>query len=333
MDLVRLRDGLLDTTIPGPTAIAIGVFDGVHIGHQHIIGKAVAKAQDRGLIPLVLTFEPHPSVVLGKGTQMPLLTTAVEKAELIEGLGVKILAVQEFSRGYAGMKALDFAEGLKESLQAQQVVVGHDFTFGAGGSGTAELLREVGDTKRFSVDIVPEVTARNGLTARSSNIRLLLRQGDLASSQLLLGRPYSLTGTVIHGMGRGTRLGFPTANISVPPEKLLPPFGVYAVRVLNKTTSSVRSKGGTIEPLAGVANLGTNPTFDASSRVHFEVHLLDFEGSIYGEVLEVQLLSRIRGEKRFASPTELAEQILDDCRNARSLIHSWPAPKAERGAS
>jgi riboflavin kinase/FMN adenylyltransferase len=300
------------------TLVAIGNFDGVHCGHVAVLKPAAELAKARGLQPVVLTFDPHPAVVLGRQV-LPVLTSLPRKHELIERLDASLsVQVVPFTRELAQLSPQQFAtQLLVEGLNAKHVIVGQNFRFGRERSGDfAELVR-LGMLMGFAASAQPLLRAENEVVS-SSIIRQAIAAGDLATAKALLGRPHSLSGEVVKGLGRGRTLGIPTANLSQVAE-VLPSFGVYAVLVdqLVQERASVTLKPKRLGQ--GVLNVGVRPTFGASEPT-FEVHLFDFSGDLYGERLRVHLIDRLRPEQKFSSGSELLKQIELDIGQAREKL-------------
>ncbi len=299
----------------GSTAcvLVIGNFDGVHLGHQAVLREAVAHARASALSPSVLTFDPHPAAVVGRGAP-PLLTTLEQRAELMGELGVERMYVRQFDAGFAAWKPEHFASQLVAgALEARFVVVGENFLFGAKRAGDLGLLRVLGATLGFEVRVY-SVASDAGGPFSSTRAREAIAAGDLDEAARVLGRPHALTGVVVHGDHRGRTLRFPTANLDGVAE-LLPPNGVYAVRVDRQDEAAQ-----TFAPLAqGITNIGTRPTV-GGTRLSIETHLLDFDQDLYGARLRVVLLARLRDEKKFASLDDLKAQIAKDVAEARTRL-------------
>jgi riboflavin kinase/FMN adenylyltransferase len=292
------------------TVVTIGNFDGVHLGHRAILARACQRARELGGEAVAITFDPHPLKVLRPELNLPLLTTAEQKLSLLAASGLQAVVVLPFTHELAAMPARDFVrEYFCQRLQVREVVVGHDYRFGRGRQGDTDLLKEMGQQHGFTVQVVWAVEAE-GAVVSSSLIRALLRLGKVAAGARLLGRPYGVVGQVVRGKGRGAKLlGVPTANLR-PANELLPASGIYAVRVRRGA-----------ETLPGVANIGTCPTFD-NQDLSLEVHLLSFNGDLYGENLEVLFVSRLREERRFSSIEALAAQIHADIDQARQVLEA-----------
>ncbi|MCX7782020.1 MAG: riboflavin biosynthesis protein RibF [Meiothermus sp.] len=281
----------------GPKVVAIGSFDGLHLGHQHLIHLAQQEAKKKHIPLLVYTFDP-PSKVFMKGEGF--LTDLSEKLELLRGLGVEIALIVPFTEAFSKRSKDDFLGDLR-TLEAQRIYVGADFRFGQGRAGRLEDLNTAAPT-----EILPLLELRGG-PVKSSRIRDLLREGEVDEAKLLLGRAYVARGIVQEGDKLGRRLGFPTANIEVAPLKILPR-GVFAVRVLTQ-------QGG----FGGMANVGYRPTVSGQT-LRFEVHLFGFTGDLYGQELSVEFLTKLRGERKFESLEALKAQLTQDAEAARRML-------------
>ncbi len=268
-------------------SVAIGAFDGVHRGHRSVIETAVAA----GGTTTVVTFDPHPRIALGYGVD--LLATLERRLELIAELGVEETLVVEFTLDVARLDPQAFARGVLDAIGARVVVVGESFRFGQGRRGDLETLRALG----FDVRAVPAVEV-----VSSTEIRRLLREGHMREAAALLGRPYELDGTVVAGDARGGTLGFPTANLSVPPGLLVPGFGIYVGDALGHRAA---------------VSIGVNPHYGGDER-RVEAFLLDFEGDLYGRELRLELWERLREERAFGSERELVDQIARDVEQAQA---------------
>jgi riboflavin kinase/FMN adenylyltransferase len=287
--------------------VALGVFDGVHVGHRAILGAAVAHARASGGLAFVCTFEPHPLEVLQPGRAPLAITTLDERLELIAGCGVDGAVVLTFTRELAAVEPEAFVKDvLVDRLAARQVVVGFNHRFGRGARGDAALLRSLGAQHGFSVDVIEPLSV-DGVPVSSTAIRAALERGDLASAERMLGRPYTLPGKVVAGAGRGRTLGFPTANIAPDRPVLVAP-GVYAC------TAEVGGQG-----RRAVVNIGVRPTF-GEDTLAVEAYLLDFAGDLYGQTIRLIFVSRIREERRFPSVNALRAQIADDVETARKRL-------------
>jgi riboflavin kinase/FMN adenylyltransferase len=289
--------------------ITIGNFDGVHLGHQTLFRKVQERAQAVAGQGVVLTFNPHPIRLMRPEKRLPLLTTTAQKVRLLAALAVEVLIVHPFTRAFGALPARKFVEEyLVRRLGVAEVVIGHDYRFGRQREGNIALLQQLGAEFGFPVHVVDAIEIQ-GVVVSSTLIRNLLQQGQVHRAQTFLGRPYEVTGKVVPGYGRGSRLlGFPTANLSVDNGLLLPGKGIYAVRV--------ELQGQVYE---GVANIGTCPTF-ANDEISLEVYILDFDADIYGEHLAVRFEERLRDELRFPDIPALVSQIKKDVAAARQIF-------------
>lgn len=294
----------------GRIVAALGVFDGVHRGHQQILRTAVRRARAIRGTAVAVTFHPHPQAILHPAQSPPSLMSLAHRLMLMERLGIRWVLVIPFTKQFARLKPAAFcARILGHELQAREVVVGHNFAFGRDRSGTTALLRRWGAAQGVRVHIVPPVVVRRHRVS-SSRIRRAIERGHLARAALLLGRPVSLRGRVVHGASRGAALGFPTANLALDHEAM-PPCGVYAV--------TVRCLG---RRWGGVLNLGLRPTFERRTTPLAEVHIFRFHRSIYDDWVDVQFLAKLRPERAFPSREALARQIRRDVARARQLLRN-----------
>lgn len=286
------------------TVLTLGVFDGLHLGHQRIMRTVVERAAATGSVPTVITFDPHPRAVLHPGNAPPLLQTLDQRLANFEFLGIRQAIVIRFDREFAGIDAESFLEDIvHERLQAREVYLGEGFAFGKNRGGNIALLRSMSERLGFAADEVAEVTLR-GTRISSSAIRALLADGRVNLARGMLGRPYGVEGQVIHGFKRGRTIGFPTANLK-PVNRVIPKFGVYA------TASLIGGRW-----RRSITNVGIRPTFDGDSLPSIETFVFDFDGDLYGEVLRVRFLHRIRDERKFAGIDELKAQIGRDTQRA-----------------
>ncbi|MGQ9496895.1 MAG: bifunctional riboflavin kinase/FAD synthetase [Desulfotomaculales bacterium] len=286
--------------------VGLGNFDGVHLGHQELIRSLVRYARDIGGTPTIFTFHPHPVTVLKPGMALPLLLSQEAKQEFFERLGVEVLLLVRFDLDFARLTPEQFiADVIYGELRAAAVFVGYNYTFGHMGKGTPATLAEYAPRYNYHLQVIPAVEV-NGLVVSSTHIRNLLQEGNVEEAASLLGYSPFVEGTVVTGDSRGSRLGFPTANLRCPEEVLIPANGVYAVHVrVGRQT------------FLGVANIGTRPTFAGDGERLIEVHILDFSGDIYGHELRVVFVKRLRGERAFGSADELVAQIRRDINAAR----------------
>ena len=303
--------------------VAIGNFDGVHLGHQAVIEGAAAEARASGLSPLVLTFDPHPSEVLGRGVRAP-LTILTRKVELIERLGPDLrVVVEPFTTELSQLTPAEFARDFVVGvLGARVVIVGENFRFGHGRAGDLDTLVALGREHGFAAHASSLSGDASGPYS-STRARAALANGDLAAVATVLGRPHSLSGSVVLGAQRGRTIGVPTANLDGVGEAL-PPYGVYAVLVDEVIDGVARAHS------TGVANIGLRPTVSGGFSV--EVHLFDFAGDLYGATLRVHLIARLRDERKFAGLDELKAQIALDAAQARQAVLGLRPEPAAGGA-
>lgn len=300
---------LADVHLLRSSVVTIGVFDGVHRGHQYLIRKLVARAKETERLAVVLTFFPHPDIVLRGLTGRYYLTTAEQRAEVLTDLGVDYVVTQPFDEQTRQMRAADFVDLLVQHLRVGELWVGRDFALGYQREGTTTYLTEQGQAKGFTVETVELLQAAHAdAVISSTTIREALQAGEVGQAREWLGRGYSVTGTVVHGQARGRTIGFPTANIAVWDQQVLPGNGVYAGWV---TVQGQR--------YMAVTNVGVRPTFDGSS-VTVEAHIMDFDQQIYGQPISVSFEHRLRGEKKFSGIEELTAQIRADAAAGRAYL-------------
>ena len=294
--------------LPGPLFLAIGVFDGVHLGHQAVISTSATHAKESGGTPVVVTFDPHPAKVLRPDDAPHLITATQHKIALIRDLGVAHLLVLHFDRAFASTAPEVFVQQLvANSRPLQEICVGHEWSFGKGRAGNLALLKQLGITQHFNVVGVGAVKV-NGEVVSSTAIRRAVADGNLVKATQMLGREYTILGTVIAGEKLGRKLGFPTANLSAHSEQF-PPNGVYVTEA---------RLDGTL--YRGVANLGYRPTVNAGKPERLlELHLFDLDREIYGEEMEVRFLRYLRPEQKFENVEALAAQIARDVELARGF--------------
>ena len=293
--------------------IALGNFDGIHIGHQALIRKGLHHARSRGMAFMVLLFIPHPQKVLYPEGLFGYLMDLDEKKRILSEMGADEVRVYPFTKEFAALSPEEFVVQTLLPLGPAHVVVGYNYTFGRRAQGGAQELVRMGREWGFSVDVVPEQRL-DGMRVSSSDIRQALGQGRVDVVVRMLGRPYRLRGSVERGFQRGRKLGFPTANLWVSSEMVVPRVGVYVARVFWQG-----------QVWGALVNIGCNPTFaeGRDNPVSIEVHILDFTGEIYGQIVAVDFLVRIRSEKKFESGMQLAEQIRSDVAAARALLKSY----------
>ncbi|HTR19576.1 MAG TPA: riboflavin biosynthesis protein RibF [Gemmatimonadales bacterium] len=298
--------------MPG-TVVTVGTFDGVHLGHQAVVGEIVRRARARAGESLVVTFEPHPLAVVNPQAAPPLLTLEQEKRALLTRAGVDRVEALAFTQALAALEPEQFIRDLlRARFGMQELVLGYDHGFGRGRSGDVDTVRRIGAADGFAVDVV-EPVLEHGRPISSSLIRTAVAHGDLGAAERWLGRRYSALGTVERGAGRGKSIGVPTVNLPIPdPRKLLPPDGVYAVWVeIQGPGAAGQWSGKAARRFGGMMNQGPRPTFGVSAR-GLEIHLFGFDGELYGETVQVEWVRRLREVRTFASRDELVAQLAKD---------------------
>jgi len=303
--VLLVRDELRRSVAPGEHAISIGVFDGVHGGHRLLLARMLEEGRQRGLSGGVVTFHPHPVTVLRPGTVFTYVESLERRVELIREAGAGFVTVLPFTSELQQVSAEDFTRLLVEEAGMRLLVVGEGFRLGRGGEGTLARLAEIGQEQGFEVLAVPLLDDVGGERVSSTRVRDAIAAGEMEHVQALLGRPYAIRGPVLHGDERGRIIGFPTLNIGVSADRALPPNGVYVTR------AHVGDR-----QFHAATNIGTRPTFDGDQR-RVETHLLDFEGDLYGQVVTVELLSRLRAEVKFSGADALVAQIRADVTASR----------------
>ena len=289
--------------------LTVGVFDGVHRGHQEIIKVLTTGSHANGAAAVVLTFDPHPAKVLGRG-DIKLLTLPDERTQLLEDLGVDIVITHPFNKDVANTTAPDFMKKLKTHLGLQYLVLGYDAALGKNREGNAVRLTEIGQELDYAVEVVPALSDESGVIS-STEIRKLISTGNVVEATRLLGHSYSLHGPVVHGDGRGKRINVPTANIDYSGEKIIPANGIYAC------WADLQG-----ERHRAAINIGINPTFTPDKQIpNVEVHLLDFDRQIYGQDVRLDFVARLRDEFRFYSVDALVEQIWKDVAKTREILN------------
>jgi len=289
------------------TLLTIGVFDGVHLGHKHLISQLKEQARQQNLLSGVVTFRQHPQEVLSPRTRLPWLTDLAERIKLLKNEGIEAIVTLSFTGELVQLSAHQFASLLKKYLKMRGMVIGPDFALGQNREGNANTLCRLGQGMNFSVTVIPPVVV-NGEVVSSTAIRKALADGDMKRVRNLVGRPFSLHGRVITGAGRGIELGFPTANLDINPEQALPAEGVYA------TWAYIDDKA-----YPSMTNIGKRPTFGDSQRT-VEVYILDYQSNLYEQELKIDIIERLRGEKRFDTPEELKKQIAEDVKRGRDIL-------------
>jgi riboflavin kinase/FMN adenylyltransferase len=308
--MVLSRDELARHAPGRASAITLGVFDGVHLGHRHLMDHLKQAAAARGLASGVVTLHPSPVQVLRPQVRVAYLTSLEERIELLSATGVDFVAPLTFTSEVAGLSAHDFIALLHESLRMGYLLMGPDNAFGRGREGTPQRVGEIARDLGFELEVLEMPLGGDGGRVSATAIRAALAAGDMELASGLLGRPFSLRGPVIRGAERGRTIGFPTANIAITPDRALPAYGVYVTRT---------HIGGTSYPSA--TNIGIKPTF-ADERMSVETYIIDFEGDLYGRELRVDVLHRLRGETKFASVDGLVAAITADVAAARAYFNS-----------
>lgn len=289
--------------------ITLGNFDGVHLGHRELLKKIKLDCLKQGLLFVVVTFVPHPQKILQPEKERFLINSYEQRRDLLRDIGVDVLIELNFTRDFSTLKAEDF---LKKYLmtypELKKLYLGYDFAFGANKEGDFDLVKEVCRPYNIEIEIQPKFEF-HGTVVSSSMIRSLLQSGKIDEVERILNRPFHLEGVVVKGEGRGKKIGFPTANIQASPDLIIPEKGVYVTRTIYK--------GMTYQ---SVSNIGNNPTFKDSDQLSIETNLFDFNSDIYGEVLNIQFLKKIRDEKKFSTVNALIDQIKADIQTARDYL-------------
>lgn len=305
---MKIFHGTDNANISRPTVLTLGVFDGLHLGHQEIMRKVVGRSKAVGAVATAITFDPHPRAVLHPDSAPPLLQTLDQRLANLEVLGIEQTIVIPFTVEFAGQPAENFlADIIHDRLQAKEVYLGKGFAFGKDRGGNIELLRSMSEKLGFIADEVDEVQLR-GMRISSSKIRKLLADGCVNLARRMLGRPYGVEGVIIRGNRRGHTIGFPTANLK-PHNRVIPRYGVYATATL--IDGSWRKS---------ITNIGVRPTFESDADPSIETFVFDFDGDLYGDVLRVRFLHRIRDERKFNGIDELKAQIEKDSNRARNYF-------------
>ena len=306
------REELVRHAAGRPTAITVGVFDGVHLGHRHLIATLKARAAERGLASGVVTLHPSPIQVLRPQVRIAYLTSLEERVELLRATGVDAVAPLTFTSEVAELSAFDFLQMLREALDMRFLLMGPDNGFGRGREGSPQRAAEIGQDLGFEVEVLDDALDGDGGRVSATAIRNALTRGEMELVAALLGRPYALRGPIVRGHQRGRALGYPTANMAVTPDRAMPAFGVYITRA---------QLGDRIYPSA--TNIGLNPTFnDVVPSV--ETYILDFEGDIYSRELRIEVLHRLRDELRYGTNEELTAAIAADVEVTREYFAANP---------
>ena len=309
-----VREELRRAALGRPVALTIGVFDGVHRGHRALLEQVVERAAAAGFAAAAVTFHPHPRTVVRPDTHVAYLTSLEDRLDLLLDAGLDSVAPLTFTSDLAQAEAVEFMGALVQELRMRRLIVGPDFALGRQRSGDVTALTRIGEQLGYDVDVV-DLVLDGGAKVSSSEIRRALESGEIRTVCRLLGRPFTLRGPVIHGAERGRVVGFRTANIAVGADRALPGPGVYA-------TIAALPEG----PRASVTNVGVRPTFDDGGRITVECHVLDLERDLYGCDLRIELVARIRAERKFSSVEDLTAQIRRDCDAARAALADPQAP-------
>jgi riboflavin kinase/FMN adenylyltransferase len=305
---MKIFHGTENANIARPCVLTLGVFDGLHLGHQAIMRKVVERAKATNSAATAITFDPHPRAVLHPETAPPLLQTLDQRLANLEVLGIDQSIVIPFSKEFASQPAEDFLNAtIHDRLHAKEVYLGKGFAFGRERGGNIDLLRTMSKELGFVADEVDEVTLRDNRIS-SSAIRKLLLDGRVNLARRMLGRPYGVEGVIIRGNRRGHTIGFPTANLK-PRNRVIPRYGVYATATLIDGTWR-----------KSITNIGVRPTFENDAEPSIETYIFDFDGDLYGDVLRVRFLHRIRDERKFGGVDELVAQIKQDSDRARNYF-------------
>lgn len=291
------------------TLLTVGVFDGVHLGHKYLISKLLEQAREKGLLAGAVTFGQLPEELLAPRKRLPQLTDIKTRTALLKAAGVDFIVPLSFTRELASLTARQFIEMLQKHLRMRGLVIGSDFALGKEREGDTGALEKLGREMGFTVTVVPPLVL-NGNIVSSTAVRKALAGGDMSKVHEMAGRYFSLEGQVVAGAGRGTGLGFPTANLDVKPGHALPPDGVYAGRA--------HINGNVYQSLA---NIGKNPTFDATERT-IEAFLVDYEGDLYGRDVTIDFIARLRGEQKFENAEALKGQVAEDVRQGREILRA-----------
>ena len=301
---------LLPYQPPGPTLITIGVFDGVHLGHQHLLRHLIEEADKRSLTPCVLTFKNHPLTVLSPGTSIAYISTNEEKEALLKNVGIALVVNIPFTHELSLLTARQFLMALQQGLKAKGLVVGPDFVMGHNREGDFPTLKKLGIALGLTVDMVAPHKIGSQVVS-STSIRQALAEGDLKRVETFLGRPFAISGEVVRGFQRGRDLGFPTANISVRADRALPRDGIYATKVRFDGSS-----------YPSATSIGVRPTFGSGGQRAVEAYIMDFHEDLYGKIIEIEMVERMRDELRFNNTEDLKAQMAKDVERARALLGS-----------
>ena len=304
---MQVETELAEFTPEKDMLLTIGVFDGVHLGHRHLIARLAGLAREQGLGSGVITFSRHPRGVLAPKSRLPFLTDIERRIELLRSEGVGAVIPLSFTPELAKLSPEEFLSLLKKRLRMQGLVIGPDFALGKNREGSADVLRRLGEEMGFSLTVVPPLTI-DGEVVSSTAVRQALAEGDMKRAQKLMGRPFRLHGQVVKGDRRGAELGFPTANLDTEAEQALPADGVYTSRAYIDD-----------QAYPAMTNIGLHPTFGGDRRL-VEAYIMDYEGDLYGRDLAIDIIERLRGEIKFDSPEELKKQIAEDVKRGKATL-------------
>ena len=307
---MRIIKDLVEIKRDQNSVITLGTFDGLHIGHQQIVDTVLQKASQSAGRSFLITFDPHPRKVIPGRNDVKILSTLDEKVVVLEHLGMENLFVINFTTEFSKQSPEEFVEKyLVEGIGLREVVIGYDHHFGKSRDGNFELLQKLGNKFEFSVTLIPEYSV-DGITVSSTKIRNALLDGDVLKAGKMLGRNYSFKGTIVHGDGRGRQLGFPTANLSIDNEdKLIPAKGIYAAECVVEN-----------EKHFGLLSLGSRPTFHEDGKIIPEFYIFDFDKDIYEEVMQVNMIEKIRDEEKFSSVEKLITRMKKDEEIGRKIL-------------
>ena len=304
---MQIEEELAELSPEKDMLLTIGVFDGVHLGHQYLISQLTEHARRQNLLSGVVTFRQHPREVLSPQTKLPYLTSLAEKVSLLKSEGVDAVITLSFTRELARLSVRQFVSLLKKYLRMRGLIIGPDFALGRNREGNADTLRKLGQDMSFRVTVIPPVRVNDEMVS-STAIRDALADGDMKKVASLIGRSFSLQGRVTTGAGRGSELGFPTTNLDIDPKQALPAEGVYA------TWAHIDDKA-----YQSMTNIGRRPTFGGNGRT-VETYILNYQGNLYGRELKIDIVERLRGEKRFDTVEELKKQIAEDVKQGKAIL-------------
>jgi len=306
---MQVEEELAELSLEKDTLLTIGVFDGVHLGHKYLISQLTEHARQQNLLSGVVTFRQHPREVLSPHTKLLFLTNLAKRVNLLKNEGVDVVIALSFTQELARLSADQFVGLLKKYLRVRGLLIGPDFVLGRSREGSVDTLRALGQDMNFGVIVIPPVIV-NGEVVSSTAIRNALTDGDMKRVVSLIGRLFSLQGRVTSGTGRGSKLGFPTANLDIDLKQALPAEGVYA------TSAYIGDKA-----YQSMTNIGRRPTFSDDGRT-VEVYILNYHGDLYGRELIIDVVERLRGEKQFDSVEELKQQIAEDIKQGIAILDS-----------